>query len=124
MDRLIKALISTASVIVIAAGGTYIMGEATDYREAKAQEQAAKVAERAQAEAWLAELRATRLAKERAQVDACARDLDAYDNRNNSIAFVQRAVADGEKLTAEALQAEVAACRELVNSSKPSEQPE
>lgn len=121
MDRLTKALIAIASVIVIAAGSTYIMGEASDYREAKAQELAAKAAERERAEAWLEDARAKKAAKERAEIDACARDLDAYDNRNDSSAFVQRATSTGKKLSGEAMLAEVSACRELLNSSKPSE---
>lgn len=120
MNRSMQILIATTCVIVIACGGIYLMDRKEIADQKAADREWAAMIERSERKAFADAQRA----KSQAKIDDCAADLDAYDNQNSANAFVHRAKASGKELTGDALLSEVAACREMVNSSKPSEQPE
>ena len=58
--------------------------------------------------------RAAREAEEAMVVEACRRDLDAFDNQQATLAFVQRVEASGEPLTGDTMAAEIQSCRDMV----------
>lgn len=120
MNRALQFLIAAACVVVIACGAIFLLDRKEAADQAAADREFAAMVDRSKAEAFVRALRR----KDQALVDACAADLEAYDQRNDSFAFVQRAVATGEKLTGDAMLAEVQKCRDLIRSSKPSAQPE
>lgn len=109
-----KILVSIASVVVITAGGLYIAGEYSQYR-------ADEDAKRSKAAAWAMIRRSETAAKDRAALENCRRDLEAYDTLNDSRPFFQRAARSGDGATGDTMLREVRACRDLVNASTGSE---
>lgn len=120
MNRTLQILIAVACVVVIACGAIFLMDRKEIADQAAADREWAAMVQRSKNEAFAKALSA----REQTKVDACAAALDAYDSRNETFAFVERVKASGQVLTGDAMQAEVAACRDLIQSSKPSEQPE
>lgn len=110
MNKGLQALIAVAALVVIAAGAVYLMD---------ARREAEERADRAAAVAMVHRFEAQALAKRQqaaaqAEIDACAADLAAYDDRGQTAAFVARATADGSTLTGDTMLAEVEKCREMV----------
>ena len=120
MNRTLQILIAVACVVVIACGAIFLMDRKEVAEQAAADREWAAMVQRGRAEAFANAQRA----KQQAAIDACAAALDAYDSRNETFAFVERVKASGQVLTGDAMLAEVAACRDLIRSSTPSEQPE
>lgn len=120
MNRPLQFLIAAACVVVIACGAIFLMDRKEIADKDAADREFAAMIQRSKNEAFANAMRA----KQQALVDACATDLEAYDSRNATAGFVQRVAASGEKLTGDAMMAEVQKCRDLIRSSKPSEQPE
>lgn len=120
MNRPLQILIAATCVIVLICGGVWLSGQNELRREAAHDRAAAEMVDRLVTGAWVDAQKAQADAK----VQACSDALDAYDARNETFAFVERVKASGQTLTGDAMQAEVAACRDLIQSSKPSEQPE
>lgn len=120
MNRPLQILIAATCVIVLICGGVWLAGQNELRREAAHDRAASEMVDRIITGSWVAAQKAAADAK----VKACAVALDAYDSRNETFAFVQRVADAGQTLTGDAMLAEVAACRDLIRSSKPSAQPE
>lgn len=120
MNRTLQILIAVACVVVIACGAIFLMDRKELADQAAADREWAAMVQRSKNEAFAKALSA----RDQAKVDACSSALDAYNSRNDTFAFVERVKASGQVLTGDAMQAEVAACRDLIQSSTPSAQPE
>lgn len=117
MNRIVQVLVAAASVVILVAGVSYLSDRSAE--RAEANERAAIVADiqAAETRAWVE----ARKAEKRQAIDRCRDDLHAYDSQGVTFAFVERAVADGEILTGDAMLSAVAACREMVSSATLSE---
>lgn len=114
MNQALKALVAVACVAIIAAAGVYL-NDRRAVRAAAAIE--AEHAQRMENMMYLARVEAERAAREAEQamaVEACRRDLDAFDNQQATLAFVQRVEASGQPLTGDTMAAEIQSCRDLV----------
>ena len=115
VNQALKALVAVACVAIIAAAGVYL-NDRRAVRAAAAIE--AEHAQRIENMMYLARVKAERAAQEAEQamvVEACRRDLDAFDNQQATLAFVQRVEASGQPLTGDTMAAEIQSCRELVS---------
>jgi hypothetical protein len=114
VNQALKALVAVACVAIIAAAGVYL-NDRRAVRAAAAIE--AEHAQRMENMMYLARVEAERAAREAEQamvVEACRRDLDAFDNHQATLAFVQRVEASGQPLTGDTMAAEIQSCRNLV----------
>lgn len=115
MNQALKALVAVACVAIIAAAGVYL-NDRRAVRAAAAVE--AEHAQRIENMMYLARVEAERAAREAEQamvVEACRRDLDAFDSQQATLAFVQRVEASGQPLTGDTMAAEIQSCRDLVS---------
>lgn len=120
MTRALQILVAAACIIVIACGGIFLADRKAEADKAAADREWAAMLERSKNEAFARVQKARR----QAAVDECAAALEGYDTRNETFVFVQRVLLSGETLTGDAMLAEVAACRDLIRSSRPSARPE
>lgn len=120
MNRPLQILIATACVIAIACGVIFLMDRKEVASKAAEDRKWSAMIDRGKYEAFATALRT----RHQAAIDACTVAIEAYDSRNDTFAFVQRVKASGQTLTGDALLSEVASCRDLIRSSKPSAQPE
>lgn len=120
MNRTLQILIAATCIVVLICGAVWLSSQ-NELRKETAHDRAAdEMVDRIVTGSWVAAQKAAADAK----VIACSDALEAYDSRNETFAFVERVKASGQVLTGDAMQAEVAACRDLIQSSKPAEQPE
>ncbi|GEM_PF-5378375 len=120
MNRPLQFLVAVACVVVIACGTIFLMDRKEMADREAAERELSEMMARSRAEARAQVERA----EEQKKVDACAADLRAYDEQNETFAFVQRVTSTGSTLTSDSLLSAVSDCRDLVSSSKPSELPE
>lgn len=109
MHKALQVLVAIAALVVILAGGAYLLELSQEAEERAALEAEEAAQAQFRSEIW-AEIQR---AKMQAEIDQCATDLSSYDN-GNSAAFVARAIADGGTLTGDTMAAEVDKCRALV----------
>tara|TARA_Y100001938_G_scaffold151162_1_gene246707 strand:- start:7274 stop:7738 length:465 start_codon:yes stop_codon:yes gene_type:complete len=120
MNRPLQFLVAVACVVVIACGTIFLMDRKEMADREAAERELSEMMARSRAEARAQVERA----EEQKKVDACAADLRAYDEQNETFSFVQRVTSTGSTLTSDSLLSAVSDCRDLVSSSKPSELPE